>query len=354
MSDQAASQTAAASPRLDAITVEETDASSARIQVQTTPEIEAMIARLGRTEDVCFSPDDTSLAVAGYGESSCCIFKVAVERSGAVPRMVIHGWSEIHSDAIRDPHGLAFAGNDHLVVGNRRGKIAIFDLRGLRNEGKPQAVDPVRIVNRANMFHRVHAPGSVCVTEMNGGRIEILACNNFKHQVTRHRVPLRAGPALPDNAIVLERYLDIPDGIAIDPTGRWVAVSNHNTHEVLFYDRKAGLNRRADPDGKGLETGYPHGVRFFDDGRLLCVTDAGSPFLRFFRSQDNVWSGEHRPVLTVRVLDQQTFLRGHVNEMEGGAKGIAFNAREDILAVTCEEEALAFFHTPSLLRGINA
>jgi len=43
------------------------------------------------------------------------------------------------------------------------------------------------------------------------------------------------------------------------------------------------------------------------------------------------------------VLDDDTFNRGRANPQEGGPKGLDLDRSGKVMAVTCEEQALAFF-----------
>ncbi|MFN0264940.1 YncE family protein [Tepidamorphus sp. 3E244] len=321
----------------------------AGIEPDMTPECAEMVARLGRTEDVCLSPDNTKMAVAGYTEGSCCIFSIAFDHSGNVPKVALTGWTELRSAELKEPHGMVFVGEDHLIVGNRSGGVTVLDVSGADFACTAKEIEPIRTITRGNLLHRLHSPGSLCATRAEDGRIEIFVCNNYKHRITRHRFPLRPGPALPDNAIVLEQEIKVPDGIAVDETGRWIAVSNFGTHEVLIFDREVGFNRKAKPVGRCRGMDYPHGIRFIEGGNTLCVSDSGAPVVRFFRSNDGDWAGIHEPVREVQVLDDDSFQRGRHNESEGGPKGVAINAQGDVMAITCEEQALAFFHLPALL-----
>ena len=60
------------------------------------------------------------------------------------------------------------------------------------------------------------------------------------------------------------------------------------------------------------------------------------------------WNGSREPVASLRVLEEERFLKGHVNPQEGGPKGIDLSAGGDILAITCEEQPLAFFDLAGL------
>ena len=89
-------------------------------------------------------------------------------------------------------------------------------------------------------------------------------------------------------------------------------------------------------------------MRFLPDGNHICVTDAGAPFVRIYARPPQGWDGVQDPLFSVRVLDEATYRRGHYNPAEGGPKGIDLDAKGEIMAVTCEEQALAFFRLPSV------
>ena len=93
---------------------------------------------------------------------------------------------------------------------------------------------------------------------------------------------------------------------------------------------------------------YPHGLRFTPDERALLVANSGAPFIHLFRSDDGDWAGDRQPDASVPAMDDTTFQRGHRNPLEGGPKGLAMTPDGRVLAVTCEEQPLAFFDLRAL------
>jgi DNA-binding beta-propeller fold protein YncE len=140
----------------------------------------------------------------------------------------------------------------------------------------------------------------------------------------------------------LKQGLVIPDGIAISHDGRWIAVSSHGTHDVKIFDASATLGPKAQPAGILSRANYPHGLRFTQDDKHVLVADAGSPMLHVYAGEGG-WTGYREPSRTVAVLDDETFARGSSNPEEGGPKGIDIDRSNTVVAVTCEEQALAFF-----------
>jgi DNA-binding beta-propeller fold protein YncE len=209
-------------------------------------------------------------------------------------------------------------------------------------------VQPLQEIRQASLLHKLNSPGSLCIVGHDHEQAEVLVCNNYSHRISRHLLPLRAGFSLPLNSILLHEGLQIPDGIAISPDKSWLAVSNHNTRSVLMFDRRTNLRPSTVADGNLLDSGYPHGIRFSCDGRRLYVADAGAPFVHVYHRSETGWSGDHKPVASLVVLSEDRFLKGHVNPQEGGPKGIDLTSEGDLLAITCEEQPLAFFHLPVL------
>ncbi|MEJ6783100.1 YncE family protein [Aminobacter sp. Piv2-1] len=179
------------------------------------------------------------------------------------------------------------------------------------------------------------------MTRADAETCNILVCNNYRHRITRHVVGLARTSVR--NKILLDRGLDIPDGIALSPDKAWTAVSNHNTHTVLIFDNRSALGRYATAVGTLHGVSYPHGLRFSPDGRRLFVADAGSPHVLVYHAKDGNWSGERNSSLSLVAMSQETFLKGRNNPQEGGPKGLDIDASGRLLVVTCEEQAIACF-----------
>jgi hypothetical protein len=182
--------------------------------------------------------------------------------------------------------------------------------------------------------------GSVAARPLGAGRHEVLARNNYANTVTRHKLDEHSMFA--GSEVLVERGLDIPDGIALSHDGRWLAVSNHNANGVFVYEY-AGLSREADPVGILRGVSYPHGIRFGSENTYLAVADAGAPFVHLFLPSEEGWKGVRYPSTTIRVMVDETFARGRHNRPEGGPKSIDVDLRTNVLVVTAECLPVAFF-----------
>lgn len=330
------------------------DGLDAELEFRVEGPAEEAFHRLGRTEDIRFSPDNRKIAIAGYLKNSCFVFDVAIELDGQRPAIRIGDYVEIRSSTLKEPHGFDFIDDQTLAVANRAGRVTIFRLPRPGDAGRVHWLKPARIIRRIGLRGKVRSPGSLCVASVNSRRATLYVCNNYADRITRHDFPRPGSLGLSRNEIMLEKTMAIPDGIAISRDQGRLAVSNHATASVSIFDNTQRLSRESAPIGTLSGVTYPHGLRFTPDGKAILVADAGRPVIALYRCATGAWRGDREPVAVARVLDEDTYLRGHYNPAEGGPKGIDLDATGEVLAVTCEERSLAFFHMPSLFERTKA
>jgi hypothetical protein len=306
------------------------------------------LAALGRTEDIRFSPDNSLAALAGYGRNTCLVLTMRIEGSNGGASIALEDFVEIHSPAIVDPHGFDFIGNDRLVIANRSGAITVFRLPQQPFNGRTVTLKSERSISRIGLFHRLRTPGSVAVVLRTGGDIDVYVCNTFGRRVSSHRIKRGGVPFYTTGRVVAESGLDVPDGIAISPDKHFMAVSNHNNQCVSIFDLTAPVGPAARIAGTLNGISYPHGLRFSPDGKALYVADAGAPLVHKFDAPDGNWAIDATPSNSVPVLSEQVFLAGRHNEQEGGPKGLDLDSSGTIMAITCEEQPLAFFSVERL------
>ncbi|MGK2965137.1 MAG: YncE family protein [Tepidiformaceae bacterium] len=314
--------------------------------LETTPAVDAALARVGRTEDARFSPDGRVLILAGFERKRCLLLRITVTHTPAGPNVSADDFMELVSDGITKVHGLDFIDTHTLAVANRDGRVSIVPIPPGELGGRMCDVAALAHVG-TTLFCRVKAPGSIAVRREPDGTASLLVCNNYIHRVTRHVVDPSAGYQVTANSVFLRRTLKIPDGITVSHDNRWIAVSSHHTNNVKIFDGTKSLGRLAKPVGILRDAHYPHGLRFTADDRHLLVADAGSPAIHVYDS-DSGWTGTHDPRV-VTVLDDETFARGRTNAEEGGPKGLDIDPSGTVVAVTCEEQSLAFHPLASFL-----
>ena len=315
----------------------------------TAPDsVREVIASFGRTEDVRFSPSNRRLALTVFRLNAVVVFDIAITRSAGRKEVALTRAARYSSPALDYPHGLDFLDEDTVVVASRGGDMPILKLP--LDETPSGELSSAQVL-RAGKLPLWQAPGSVSAYKTGEYSCETLVCNAGANTVTRHRVDLRAGCALESSDVLLEKWLDIPDGVTVSADGQWIAISNHNVHNVLLYRNSPSLDRQSDPDAILRSLYYPHGLRFSPDGRRMFVADAGSPYVFVYENDGTGWGGVHNPIGSFRVMDDAIYLRGRTNPKEGGPKGIDLDRGMNVLVATCECQPLAFFDLPALLEN---
>jgi DNA-binding beta-propeller fold protein YncE len=322
------------------------------IDIEAPADVRTVIASLGRTEDVTFSPNNERLAVACFGNDLVVVFDVAVDDGGTRPRVRLSGPITMRSDSLNTPHGLCFLDDDTLVVANRGGEVPIFALPPRDRTGRAVSVYPLCTI-RADNLDGLDAPGSVTAARLAPDLFEVLVCNNDAGNVSHHVVDARDGYRVLNSEVVLAAGLDVPDGVALSADRCWLAVSNHEHHKVFVYRNRPDLAVDTPSDGALCGMLYPHGLRFTADGRHVVVADAAAPHVYVYTGAGGDWTGTRRPSRSVRVMDDATFLRGHCNPEEGGPKGLDIDRTSRVMLVTSEHQPLAFFDLRDLLPGVR-
>jgi hypothetical protein len=311
--------------------------------------VKTLLASLGRCEDVKFSPSARRLAIAAFEQGKIAVLDIAVAGATGEPKQIgLTDGFALASPHLRYPHGVDFLDEETIVVANRGGDACVFKLPRA-NGGRECEATPLALIGAAEFLS---TPGSVTAIRESPVRGEILICNNFVHTVTRHAYDLSRGCTIGGSRVLLRKWLAVPDGIAVSENRKWIAVSNHDSGHVFLYENTPALNENSDPDGILRCIAYPHGVRFVADDRFIFAADAGAPYVNVYAGDAANWRGVRNPVLTFRVLDQDLFLRGRVNPMEGGPKGI--DLAGEVMAVASELRELAFFDAVPVLQSAAA
>ena len=321
-----------------------------RLDCIVSPAPRAVLDGLGRTEDIVFSPDGRRLAIAAYLRHRIAVFDFHVTESSEGKKVAVTGVVEIAADTLERPHGLCFLDDGALAVANRAGGVHVYAVPRSGDDPAARATRPLQTITGSDTAP-IRTPGSVSALPLASGALELLVCHNYSHVVTRHLLDPRRGYASTHDEVLLRRGLAVPDGICHSADGAWIAVSNHDSHEVLVYRRTSALGPDASPDAVLRNVICPHGVRFTRDGRHVLVADAHAPFVNVYERGASGWHGVLDPTGMARVLDRALYLRGRNNPEEGGPKGIDVDAGARVVACTSEFQNLAFFDLDAVLAG---
>jgi hypothetical protein len=289
------------------------------------------------------------LAIADYFNNKVLLFSIRIENSATSPRVTILDYSVLSSESLREPHGIAFLGNDHIIVCNRAADVCVFRIAMPGELPRERQYKPLASINgKGTLWPKVKTPGSVDCYEIADNCYRFLVCNNHWNFVTSHIIWLRNNTKIRNEGILLQDRFKIPDGISFSGDHAWVAISNHVDGEVLIYRNTLELNKKTAPAAILRGIVCPHGVRFTPDGKVL-VADAASQYLHVYKSEDGNWNGVHEPTRSIRLIDDETFYSGRYASREGGVKGVDIDKSNRVLITTHRLDVLGFHDLRKLL-----
>jgi hypothetical protein len=318
------------------------------LDYQATPVVQAVIGRLGRTEDIRFSPSRRRLAFSAFTDGRIIVLEIAITPSPSGPLIFLSDYVAFSSKNIDHPHGMAFIDEHTLVVANRTQFVSIFTIPPMGGAEKEFVIKPLRIIWR-NRFRRLDSPGSVDVYPIGKGIYRLLICDNYAHVVTSALLNKKHNFRVSGHNVLLAKSLEIPDGVCVSQDQKWIAVSNHMPGTVFIYANEPDLNPESDPVATLLGMDCPHGIRFVEQDQKIIVADAATHFVHVYANAGKGWSGDYQPYRVIRVLDDHTFQLGRYNVEEGGTKGIDVDLDSGVLAMTCEHQPLTFYALQTFL-----
>ncbi len=331
------------------ITAEHDPPSGPGVGYRATPEIHAVIAQITRTEDVRLSPDSRRLVLVDFLADRLFLFTLRIEADAEPPRVEFLETCIITSDSFCKPHGLAFLGNDCLVVANRGGDVCLYRLPAIGAYPAEVDLKPLaRISGQGMLRAKVKSPGSVDSYALGDNRYRILVCNNHWNFISAHTITLGRRARVRNEGILIQAALKLPDGISLSPDRSLIVISNHVDGEALIYRNTPELDRKSQPVVvlKGIVC--PHGLRFDGNHRVI-VADASSQYLLVYEARDGVWQPEQYPDRWLRLLDDDIFYDGRYDTREGGIKGLDMDCSGRVLVTTHRLGVLGFYDLRRLL-----
>lgn len=297
---------------------------------------------LGQTEDVKFSPRQDRLAIAGLTENKILVIDISPVSRDGVCVIESRACVEITCDAFVMPHGVAWIDDNTLIVANRERGLVVVAVPPCGTQAPSVREDPLLDVVPAEASH-VQTPGAVAVIRLEDGLFDVLSCNNFAHYVSRHRLQRRERFEVMAHETFLDEGFQVPDGVTVSDDGGLVAISNHYAKRVDVFPRQSRGGAHVQANCSLGKHGYPHGIRFAAEDRLLLTADAGRPYVHVFRRGGDRWRGTVRPAVSIRVIGEDAFRRGHTNDEEGGPKGLDVSGDGTFFVVSCQAVPIAFF-----------
>jgi DNA-binding beta-propeller fold protein YncE len=324
------------------------------IAFESSPDVHDVISGIGRTEDIRLSPDGKRLAVVDFSGNRVFIFLIRIDQTFATPRITLLEYSVISSASLDRPHGVAFLGDEHVIVCNRNAGVDVFRIPPTGSDRRERDVKPLKTINgKGLLLAKVKSPGSVDCYKISDNCYRVLVCNNYWHIVTLHIVRIGSSIQIQNKGVLIENGLKLPDGVCCSSDHAWIAISNPVSGEVLVYKNCRKLNRKTPPAATLRGIVCPHGVRFSPDGRRVFVADSASPYLHIFENEQGVWHGSYTPVQLTRLLDDEAFHVGRNDYREGGIKGIEIDSSGKLLVTTRGRDVIRFYDLSEILAEIS-
>ncbi len=319
-----------------------------QIEVTIADNVQKALAEIGRTEDVKFSPDNRCIAIAGFLKNQILIIDIQIDESATTKRIILSDSITITSTSLKFPHGLCFINNQTLSVANRGGEVIILALPDRNKKQTSYELSAIQALG-IDPAHQIKTPGSLIVIPIGLDLYDMLVCNNYTNKVTRHILDGQAKYRTLRNEILLNQGLDVPDGVAADEEYKWIAISNHNTHNVLIFKNDPSLNLQSKPEGTLKNVKYPHGICFTKDSNFILAADAGGPYVHIYAKNGTDWKGDFDPIVSIRTMDDHIYLKGNYNPQEGGPKGLDITNNMNVFVTTCDQQTIAFFDLEKIL-----
>ena len=150
------------------------------VKYNTSAKIKNILESIGRTEDIKFSPDNKRFAILEYLENKIHLLGIDIDRNVSPPEISITTYSLIKSSNLKNPHGICFLGNDHIIVCNRFGDVSIFKIPYHVDETNEFDIKAERIISgKGYITAKVKTPGSVDCYQISDKSYRIFICNNY-------------------------------------------------------------------------------------------------------------------------------------------------------------------------------
>ncbi len=320
------------------------------LNYKASSEIQDVIDSLGRTEDIKFSPDEKYLGLTEFLTDKIFIFEIS-RKNGSDSEIELLSCVQIISQDLAAPHGFDFIGSQHFIVANRNGGVVIFKIPTGVSGYQEIKQAPVKFVFGKVFFGRIFTPGSVAVYQIKQDHYRILVCNNNVDTIVGFDITIKSDVdiSVKNKGVIIKKGLNLPDGISVSDSKKWVAVSNHNENTVLVYPLSPLLNRFTSPAAVLTGIAYPHGLRFSHDDKHLFVADAGSQYIHVYERKDGNWQSGSGPTKSLKMVTKKNFLKKPTGE-EGGIKGLDITLDNKMLVTTAEYQVLKFYSIDELMK----
>src|SRR5262249_44945619 len=136
------------------------------------------------------------------------------------PNIILTAAAAIYSTHFKEPHGLDFIDEETIIVANRAGDLLTLKLPSGKIRKDCYELDPTEVIHSGGNG-LLHGPGSVSISRINNKLCEALICNNYSNSITTHLLKSDTGWSINSSEILLQKWLNIPDGVCISRDRQW-------------------------------------------------------------------------------------------------------------------------------------
>ena len=154
-----------------------------RLEFTASTAVQEVLARLGRTEDLNFSPSGRRLALAEFASDRLVILGVEIVASQAGAKVALTDCMKLASSGLCEPHGVSFLDEETLVVGNRAGGVSLLKVPA---GGTVNGTLVVPALKPCAATSGCIPPVRSSVSRIDRNLYALLVCNNYAHHVSRH------------------------------------------------------------------------------------------------------------------------------------------------------------------------
>ena len=296
------------------------------MEVQVSEKICKQLKTIHRTEDVCVSPSKQYIAFTGFETHKILILSIN-NKLNTFDKYLVISCKEFNR-----PHGVAWLDDNTLVVASRFSNTVVFSFS---NE---EIVDIAKnVIDYTVLKHQIVKDykrfrcSCVRACIRSGNIYDIFVCSNTNGHVLQFTYDLTLRATITSN-VLFDDVLAIPDGIALNKQKSLIAVTDYKHASTFIFNYSFNTYQsNLIATLKGAK--FPHGVVFLNDDKIL-TTCGGTPYVYEYLNTKEIWGGEYTVTSKYRCVEEELFNKHHINEMEGGAKGI--DVYNNYIITTCE------------------
>lgn len=294
--------------------------------IQVCKKIYNQLKLIYRTEDVCVSPSKKYIAFTGFETHKILILSINTQLN------IFDKYLVVTCKGFKKPHGVAWLDDNTLVVANRFLNTIVFSFLNEDVSDTHKNITVYDILKHQIIKdYKDYKCSCVRACHRSDTTYDIFVCSNTEGYVLQFTYDTSLHSTL-NSHVLFDSVLAIPDGIALNKNKSLIAVTDYkHSSTFIFHYSFNTYESTLIATLKGAK--FPHGVVFLNDSKIL-TTCGGTPYVYEYSNTKEIWGGEYMFTSKYRCVEEELYNKHHINEMEGGAKGI--DVYDNYIITTCE------------------